>query len=70
MSDKPEKTYLPRPLVAQRYNITDRSIARWELDPELAFPKPMIVNGRKFFALDELETWERSRAASSNQKAA
>ena len=70
MSDALTKTYLKGPQTARRYGVDNRSLHRWRNDPDLNFPVAMIVHGRTFFALDELETWERSRAAPSNQKAA
>ena len=63
MSDALQKHYLTRPGTARRYDVTERSIARWQDDPGLGFPKPMIVNNRLFFAVDELEAWERGRAS-------
>ncbi len=69
MSTSGTKTYLPRSQTGRRYNVTDRSIARWAADPELGFPKPIIINGRWFFALDELEAWELSRASQSRKAA-
>ena len=71
MSNESNRTFLPGPKTARRYGVSDRTIARWEQDETLGFPKPMLVNGRKFHPLDELEAWEKSRAApSSHQKAA
>ena len=64
------KSYLTRKQVRERYNVADRTIARWVSDPSLAFPQPLVVNGRNFFAEDALVGWERNRAAPSNQKAA
>lgn len=56
-------TYLPGPATARRYNVTTRCLGRWTTDPKLGFPKPMIVNRRRFFAVGDLEAWERSRAS-------
>ena len=70
MSNDLARTYLPGPQTARRYGVSDRTISRWEADPKLGFPQPMIVNGRKFHPLDALEAWELSRAAPSQQKAA
>ena len=70
MSSLTSRTYLPGPKTAHRYGVSDRTIVRWEQDPALGFPQPMHVNGRKFYPLDELEAWERSRAAPSNNKKA
>ena len=68
MSQELTKTYLTGPQTSRRYGVNDRTVSRWEADTTLEFPQPMLVRGRKFFALDELERWERSRA--SNKKAA
>ena len=70
MSTELTKTYLTGPQTARRYGIDTRSLFRWRNDPDLNFPTPMIVRDRTFFALDELEAWERLRAAPANRKAA
>jgi hypothetical protein len=54
---------LPTVQVAKRYNVVVRTIERWERDPNLSFPKPLVVNKRKYWRLEELERWERSRAS-------
>jgi hypothetical protein len=56
---------LPTVKVAQRYGVTTRSIERWEEDQELRFPRPLVINRRKYWALVDLETWERRRAAAA-----
>lgn len=55
------ETYLPTSATARRYGVTDRSIARWQADPATGFPAPLIVNKRKFFAVTDLDAWERSK---------
>ncbi len=69
MNQVPNKTYLPRKQVRERYNVADRTIARWTADPELAFPQPLVINDRQFFALDEIEAFERMRASVSRKAA-
>jgi hypothetical protein len=49
--------------VARRYTKTRRTIERWERDPELNFPKPLIIRGRKYRDEAELAAWERARVA-------
>lgn len=58
-----ETMYLPTKKVLQRYGISAMSLWRWEHDPSLPFPAPMKVNRRKFYALEEIEAWERVRAS-------
>ena len=55
---------LPDSQVAQRYKVDPRTIARWDQRPELGFPKPVRINARKYRSIEQLENWERSRAAS------
>lgn len=55
---------LPDPRVAQRYNVNPRTLYRWDENPALGFPKPLVINRRKYRRLNELEIWERQRAAS------
>ncbi len=54
--------------VWKRYSITSRTLSRWLERTELHFPKPLVVNGRRYWWLSELEAWERSRV--SDRKAA
>jgi hypothetical protein len=60
-----ESGLLPDPLVARRYRRTPRTIDRWDTRPELAFPKPIRIRGRKYRRITELENWELARAAAS-----
>lgn len=66
MSDpkqKPGGSYLPAKQVCERYGITDRTLDRWLADPVMEFPRPMVVNNRRYFPELELTRWERKRAA-------
>jgi predicted DNA-binding transcriptional regulator AlpA len=40
-----------------------RTIERWLLNEKLAFPKPTLINGRRFWLLSELQEWQRKQAA-------
>src|SRR5215208_566141 len=53
------RLYLPRRKLPERYTATPMTIYRWERDPLLDFPQAMIVNGKKFYDVDELEAWEK-----------
>jgi hypothetical protein len=52
---------VPDPRVAARYQVTSRTIDRWDRQAGLNFPKAVRINGRKYRHLHELETWERGR---------
>jgi predicted DNA-binding transcriptional regulator AlpA len=55
--------------VQARYGISGMTRWRWERNPSLAFPQPIIINGRKLWKLIDLEAWERSRAVASAEPA-
>ena len=55
---------LPDSQVAERYKVDARTIARWDERTELNFPKPIRINTRKYRSIEQLESWERERAAS------
>jgi hypothetical protein len=54
---------LPDLKVAERYQVTLRTVHRWDEDPELDFPKPLWIRNRKYRRVKELERWERKRVA-------
>jgi hypothetical protein len=53
---------LPTRQVCERYGVCDRTIARWERDPELQFPQPTLINGRKYYDDVALTAWDRANA--------
>jgi hypothetical protein len=50
--------YLRKNRVADRYDVTPRTLDRWTRDPELQFPQPFIVSGHVFYSLPELQRWD------------
>jgi len=56
---------LPTRLLCKRFNVCDRTIARWQNNPQLRFPAPIVINGRKYFDEVEVVRWERERASKS-----
>ena len=60
---------IPARAVWERYGISDRSLDNWLADDRLRFPKPMRINGRRYFYVREIEQWERSRAAPKTEAA-
>jgi hypothetical protein len=60
LDDAPDR-YLPTAEVAHRYSTSTRSVDRWAGDPQLDFPKPFYINGRKFWSLNALRAWDRQR---------
>ena len=60
---------LPARKVWERYDVTDRTLDRWLEREELGFPKPLVINGRRYFRQYEIESWERARAATKTEAA-
>jgi predicted DNA-binding transcriptional regulator AlpA len=54
---------LPTRQVCRRYTVSDRTISRWERDPHLQFPQPVVINKRKYYNEAELTAFDRARAA-------
>jgi hypothetical protein len=57
------RIWISAPSIAERFDVSDKTIARWERNPELGFPRATLINKRRFFRLDEVEAWERSQAS-------
>jgi hypothetical protein len=45
----------------ERFGKSTRTLNRWLDDPDLGFPRPMRIKGRRYFSLAELKKWERRR---------
>jgi hypothetical protein len=63
MDDTNDDALLPARKTEQRYDIADRTLDRWLADERLGFPRPVIINRRRYFRIRELQEWERHRAA-------
>lgn len=42
--------------------ISDMTLWRWLQDEALAFPRPIVINRRRFFLEAELDAWEAARS--------
>lgn len=60
--------FIPASAVRKRYgNAAESTLWRWERDPDLKFPKPVVLGGgRKYWRLTDLEAWEASRPNESS----
>jgi hypothetical protein len=56
--------YIGSRQVKRRYgDVSDMALWRWLHNPKVNFPKPTIINRRRYWRVAELEAWERRRAA-------
>lgn len=60
----------PAPRVATQFGITRRTLSRWIVDPNLAFPQPVEINRRLYFKQLEVDAWKLARAVFSVREAA
>jgi len=69
--DAPLDDLIPDGNVARdRYHIHIKTLGRWDNDPDLGFPAPVIINGRKYRRRRELEEFERARVVRRAAKSA
>jgi hypothetical protein len=54
---------LPTRAVCKRYSISDRTLARWEKDPDLNFPQPLKINDRKYYNAAALAAFDIAQVA-------
>lgn len=54
-------TLLSNAKTAKRVGTCTRTLFRWTCQPELGFPNPCIINGRRYFSLWQIEGWLASR---------
>jgi hypothetical protein len=48
--------------VAERYDVSVRTLARWDETPGLRFPPPVYIRDRRYRELAKLEQWDRANA--------
>jgi len=53
--------WVPNRAVASIFHVSTRTLFAWSGDPKLNFPKPSIVNGRKYYSRAEIEAWRATR---------
>lgn len=53
---------IPSRYVREHFAVTNRTLDRWIVADSLGFPKPILINRRRYWYLAELRVWELSRA--------
>ncbi len=56
---------IPDPQLAKKLGKSLRTFARWDEKPEMGFPKPIPINGRKHRRVRDIEAWLNKRALAS-----
>lgn len=55
------RKYLTGPEVERRYSISRMTVYRWQHDEEMGFPKPLVINRRKYWETQTLDEWDAAR---------
>ena len=55
-----QEHYTTRQLM-ERYSVCRRTLTRWTEQVGLNFPKPLRINGRRYWKVDEISQWEEAR---------
>lgn len=64
-----ESEYLSSRQVRARFGgRSDMTLHRWLKKPELNFPRPIYICGKRFWVREELTRWEESQAAKRPQQ--
>ena len=53
------KKFLTASTLKKRYDISDITLDRWIKNEKLAFPRPMVVNRKRYFDEADIIEWER-----------
>jgi hypothetical protein len=56
---------IPRRKTAERYGVSVRTVERWESDSNLEFPKSIVVRGRRYDDVDQLDEWDAKCATAA-----
>lgn len=59
----PKRPLLTSKQVRDRYSVCGRTIERWEQDPRLNFPRPLVIRRRKYFDPDDLDAFDATQSA-------
>ncbi len=70
MLHKAPNTRLTGPQVCARFgSISGMTLWRWLQNPSLDFPRPLVINRRRYWRLADIEGWERAQAAPKREAA-
>jgi predicted DNA-binding transcriptional regulator AlpA len=62
--------WLNGPNLAATLGVTPMTLLRWGQNEKLAFPRPTMINGRKYWHRDAINAWMRARVVNRAEKVA
>jgi hypothetical protein len=60
--DEGKPVLIPDRRAAERYDVSVRTLARWDETSGLGFPPPVYIRDRRYRELAKLEEWDRANA--------
>jgi hypothetical protein len=57
-----QKKLLPERKVCERYGVCTMTLRRWDADPRLEFPKPLVIRQRKYRVEAEIDAFDARMA--------
>jgi predicted DNA-binding transcriptional regulator AlpA len=69
-SENEPSKLIPKPALARELGVSSRTISRWMSDSALAFPRPIRLRNRLYFARLALDEWKTARVRASIVEAA
>jgi len=67
MAELDEKLIIPAGKAVVMLGISLRTLNKWCDDPQVGFPKTIVISGRKYFRANEIAEWI-DRRATHNEK--
>lgn len=63
-------TFVPESRVREEFDVTAMTLHRWDRDPELGFPPPITIRGRKYRSRKQLQAFKdrQVKLATRNRK--
>ena len=63
MADPRKQVLIPdRDVARERYRVHPHTLRRWDKNPDLDFPPPVYVNGRRYREAEKLDAWDRKNS--------
>jgi hypothetical protein len=63
MAEPRNPVLIPDSVVAkERYHVHAYTLRRWDEKPDLGFPPPVYVNGRRYREVAKLDAWDRKNS--------
>jgi hypothetical protein len=70
MSASPKKGLITERKASERYDVSVRTLSRWDEVPELNFPPAILIRGRRYRDVERLDAWDLANARKATKERA